>query len=124
MHLASYFVSWTTVIYTIIAILGDMISYRQPQHHNIRTIVAIFTTTLLALISLLLLFAQARSIIPARTNSFGLFEAIFMLTLAIQQIAFPSKSQSGRGWTIFRRGFIAFAITFTIFALVLYIYNL
>ena len=124
MSFITHFISYFVVFYTLIILPVGVGTYRKPQYHNTRTLLALIALAILALAALFLLIAQARSLIPVRKTSYTLFEAIFMLTLAIQQSAFYSSSLKGRGWYIFRICFAVYAIALTIFAVIVYVYNL
>ncbi len=113
------------VAYTILVLVGSIFTYRQQaEYRNGKSLLAISILAVLALIALLLAIAQVRAILPSRNSNFTLFLAIFLLTMAVWQLAFPYKSQQGRGWQIYRVSLGIFAVVMAISVVVMYIYNM
>lgn len=115
---------WFVVIFTLLFVPGSIITYKwQVEYHNNKSILAIGIFALLALTALFLAIAQARAILPTRSSNGTLFLTIFLLTLAVWQLAFSYKSLRSRGWRIFRVCFAVFAVVLAISVVVGYIYN-
>ncbi len=124
MLLFSYYYEWLVVILIIFMLVGSVFTYRQQaEYHNNKSLLAIGILAILALIALLLAIAQARAILPTRSSNGTLFSAIFLLMMAIWQLAFSYKSLQSRGWRIFRVCFAVFVVVLAISVVVGYIYN-
>ena len=124
MDILSYFADGFFVFFTVLTLCISIVTYRQPHYHNNKTLVAIIVLVLLTLTELFLIIAQTRSIIPVRKSSSSLFLAIFALTASINISAFATRSMKGRGWRIFRMGYIIAAVVFALFTAIAYVYNL
>ena len=79
---------------------------------------------MLVLVALSLTLAHVYKLLPYRKSFFGLYGAIFLLTIGIYQLAFHSEMQKGRGWRIFRIGFTVCAVVLAILIVIFYVYNI
>ncbi len=125
MNALSHFISFiVVVVYTLLILVISIVTYRQPLYHNNRTRLALVALVLLALMTLFLIVAQERSIIPVRRNYFSLFATIFLLTTAIHQLAFLFSHVKGRSWYIFRVILTVLAVALALLIVVVYVYSL
>ncbi len=124
MDILSYFADGFFVFFTVLTFCIGVVAYWRPHYHNYKTLIALIALVLLTLIELFLIVAQARSIIPVRKSSSSLFLAIFALTASINISAFATRSMKGRGWRIFRMGYMIAAVVFALFTAIAYVYNL
>jgi len=119
------FMEWFVVLMTLVATLGSvLLFFRHTEFHTRETLFAIVALGILALASLFLTLAQARSIIRGGFDTYILFMALFFLLMSITQSRIFNRSLKGRGWHIYRIGLAVFAIVFALLAIVAYLYHL